>query len=535
MYFDLPTVKPVKKLSFIIVLAIFSATFNTPAANSDAAGSGAAAPGTDETTAIGDAVAVSVVKVFSTARYPDPYKPWTKQAPTEITGSGVVIKGRRILTNAHLVLYASQVQVQANQSGSLLSATVESIAPDIDLAVLRLDDETFFDSHPPLEWATTPPETENPVRVYGYPLGGTGLSITKGIVSRVEFAAYSNVGGLRIQIDAAINPGNSGGPAVVGSKMIGMAFSRLLAGQAQNIGYIIPCEEIEIFLHDVADGRYDGKFVMADEMQVLGNPTQRSFLNLEGGVHGVVVSRPDSLDLDYPLREFDVITKIGETPVDDQGMVNLDNNLRVFFKYLIQKIAKDGRVPLTVMRAGKQIQVEFPVSRNHPRLISSLDGAYPPYFLYGPIVFSKATTEFINGLSAGAQGSTRLSLIGVVGNPLMARMGDKPLFPNEELVVVSSPFFPHRLSKGFANPSMGVVKTVNGIPIKNLGHLVEVLRDSQDKFITIEFCGRLAPPVVFPRKEMDAATDQILIDNDIRSQGSPDTMVIWDAKHSASK
>jgi S1-C subfamily serine protease len=58
-------------------------------------------------------VANAVVKVFSTMRHPDPYRPWTKQAPTEATASGVVIKGKRILTNAHAVLYASQVQVQA--------------------------------------------------------------------------------------------------------------------------------------------------------------------------------------------------------------------------------------------------------------------------------------------------------------------------------------------------------------------------------------------------------------------------------------
>ena len=49
----------------------------------------------------------SVVKVFATMRYPDPFKPWTKQAPSEVTASGVVIEGRRILTNAHVVLYAS--------------------------------------------------------------------------------------------------------------------------------------------------------------------------------------------------------------------------------------------------------------------------------------------------------------------------------------------------------------------------------------------------------------------------------------------
>ena len=85
----------------------------------------------------------SVVKVFSTVGYPDLYKPWTKQPPEEQTGSGVVIEGRRILTNAHVVDYASQVQIQANQAGDKISATVEAIAPGIDLAVLKLDDEKF--------------------------------------------------------------------------------------------------------------------------------------------------------------------------------------------------------------------------------------------------------------------------------------------------------------------------------------------------------------------------------------------------------
>ena len=70
----------------------------------------------------------SVVKIFATVRYPDPYKPWTKQSPEDQTGSGVVIEGRRILTNAHVVDYASQVQIQANQAGDKISATVEAIA-----------------------------------------------------------------------------------------------------------------------------------------------------------------------------------------------------------------------------------------------------------------------------------------------------------------------------------------------------------------------------------------------------------------------
>ncbi|HSY43770.1 MAG TPA: trypsin-like peptidase domain-containing protein, partial [Candidatus Acidoferrum sp.] len=112
-----------------------------------AADSGAAAPPTgssplDSTGASSDAVENSVVKIFSTVRYPDYYRPWTKEAPTEVSGSGVVIRGKRILTNAHVVLYASQIQVQANGSGNMVNATVESISPGMDLAVLKVDDDS---------------------------------------------------------------------------------------------------------------------------------------------------------------------------------------------------------------------------------------------------------------------------------------------------------------------------------------------------------------------------------------------------------
>ena len=187
------------------------------------------------------AVENSVVKIFSTLRRPDPYKPWTKATPQEVTGSGVVIEGKRILTNAHVVGYASQVQIQASQDGDKVGATVVAIARGIDLAVLKLDDESFFDKHQPVPRASVLPDVREAVMAYGYPVGGTSLSITKGIVSRVEFVPYgAGSAGLRVQIDAPINPGNSGGPVVAGDKMVGLAFSGV--ANANNIGYVIPNE-----------------------------------------------------------------------------------------------------------------------------------------------------------------------------------------------------------------------------------------------------------------------------------------------------
>jgi len=511
--------RPLIAAAFALCLNLYAVETTVPVVNTNA----------DQSVADSGAIENSVVKIFSTVRYPDPYQPWTKQPPEDITGSGVVIQGKRILTNAHVVNYASEIQIQANQAGDKISATAEYIAPEIDLAVLKLDDESFFDTHPALTLAKTLPGIKDTVLTYGYPEGGNSLSITKGIVSRVEFAPYNfPVSGLRIQVDAAINPGNSGGPAVVGDKMIGLTFSRLV--DAENIGYIIPSEEIELFLKDIADGHYDGKPAMYDGLQTLENPALRSFLNLDPSIHGIVVHKPYKSDLSYPLKEWDVITQIGDTPVDDEGMIKLGDDLRVRFQYLIQHIATNGTVPLTIVRAGKEMKINLPVSADYPRLIPGLDGAYPSYFIYGPLVFSTATDDYLGGLLRTKYGMAVMARLSDSASPLITRVSDQPAFPGEGLVVISSPFFPDKLAEGYSDPRFQVVKSVNGIRVKNLDHLVEILRDAKSKFITIACYNRFGETMVFPRAQMLAATDEILTDNGVRSQGSPDTMAIWNAK-----
>jgi S1-C subfamily serine protease len=374
--------------------------------------------------------------------------------------------------------------------------------------------------------ASVLPDVREAVFAYGYPVGGSSLSITKGIVSRVEFVGYSyGVAGLRIQVDAPINPGNSGGPVIAGDKMVGLAFSG--AVNAQNIGYIIPNEEVELFLLDIADGRYDGKRLLHDDIQTLENPVLRQYLKLDKSVEGAVVHRPYLLDAGYPLKEWDVITKIGEYPIDNQAMVKLGSNLRVRFQYHVQHVAKDGKVPLTIVREGKTMQVQVPVSGPRPLLIGDLDGGYPSYFVYGPIVFSRATREFLTFISNNAPG---LNAFGFNGSPLVTRLGEQPDAKREELVVVSAPFFPNKLVTGYSNRMGSVIESINGVPVRSLRHLVALLRDLKDDLVVIRFDQRLGETMVLPRKAMLEATDAILQDNGIRTQGSQDMMDVWNGK-----
>lgn len=479
-------------------------------------------PSKDKPEAKEDSPRDSVVKILATMRQPDVFRPWTKASPSEASGTGIVIEGKRILTNAHVVLYASQLFVQSEESSDKIAATVEAVSPGMDLAVIKLEDESFFDKRKPLKRSTELPAVKDTVLAYGYPQGGTSLSITKGIVSRIEFAPYNgNAMGLRIQVDAAINPGNSGGPALVDDKVIGLVFSRL--NSSDNIGYIIPSEEIELFLKDVADGTYDGKPLMHDQLQTLENDALRPFLKLDKKAAGMIVHVPDEKSDDYPLKEWDLITKIGDHDIDSTGMVTIKDGLRLHFQYYIQRLAKDGKVPLTVIRKGETKSIELPVNAKHPMLIESLQGRYPSYFVYGPLVFSTATAE-LDRLGA------LYPMLCRIGSPLATRRGDRPAFDGEQLVIVASPMFPHKLAKGYSNPIAKVVKEVNGTRIKNLRHLVETLREAKDKFITISFDDRASETIVFNRQEAIDATEDILSDNGVRQQASEDLADVWKKK-----
>jgi hypothetical protein len=238
----------------------------------------------------------------------------------------------------------------------------------------------------------------------------------------------------------------------------------------------------------------------------------------------MVVHRPDKSEESYPLKEWDVITHIGDTPIDNQGMVKIEKDLRVNFTYLIQRVASNGTVALTVVRAGKSLKVQLPVPAEHPTLIRDLHGGYPPYFVYGPIVFSTASWQMISTFETK---SDLVRILGAAKSPLVTRALDPPDADTEELVVVSSPFFPHKLANGYSNPLGSVVSSINGTHVRSLAHLVALLRDLKDPFVTVEFDQKGNEALVFSRTAMVAATEEILTDNGVRAQGSPDMLKVW--------
>jgi hypothetical protein len=173
------------------------------------------------------------------------------------------------------------------------------------------------------------------------------------------------------------------------------------------------------------------------------------------------------------------------------------------------------------------LQIRLPVSAEHPTLVTDLHGSYPSYFIYGPLVFSTATWQLLSSV----EGNTNmLRMLGFVKSPLVSRAFDPPDADLDELVVISSPFFPHKIANGYSSPIGSVVYSINGTRVRSLRQLVALLRDLKDPFVTVEFDQKGGEALVFSRQAIMTATDEILTDNGVRAQGSPDTLAVWQAK-----
>jgi S1-C subfamily serine protease len=245
----------------------------------------------------------SVIQIFTFAQQPVWDAPWRFDSVRRMGGSGFVIKGKRIMTNAHVVSWGRQIIVRRYQDPRPYVAEVEFVGHDCDLAVLTVEDDHFFENIEPLEFGDLP-KVRSAVLTYGYPAGGEEISYTRGVVSRIEMEPYAHIGNrqlLSVQTDAAINPGNSGGPVLQDDRVVGVAFQGI--PDLQNTGFFIPTAVIDHFLKDIADGHYDGFPQAGARVVALQNPAYRSLLKLPDDNLG---ARIDSL---LPISTTEKILK----------------------------------------------------------------------------------------------------------------------------------------------------------------------------------------------------------------------------------
>jgi len=172
----------------------------------------------------------------------------------EGTGSGIVLDNNGdILTNAHVIAGANQIQVTFND-GRTLAATLVNSNSSADLAVVRVS-AAASSLHPLTLGNSDNVQVGDQVYAIGAPFG-LAESMTAGIVSGLNrHNAASGLSGL-IQTDAPINPGNSGGALLnTQGQVIGIndSIESPIAGNV-GVGFAIPVNVVKQMLGSLEGG-----------------------------------------------------------------------------------------------------------------------------------------------------------------------------------------------------------------------------------------------------------------------------------------
>ncbi|KAL3838492.1 hypothetical protein ACJIZ3_023083 [Penstemon smallii] len=421
----------------------------------------------------------SVVKIFTVASSPSYFLPWQNKSQRESMGSGFVISGRRILTNAHVVADHTFVLVRKHGSPTKYRAQVQAVGHECDLAILVVDNEEFWEGTNSLELGDVP-FLQEAVAVVGYPQGGDNISVTKGVVSRVEPTQYVHGATqlLAIQIDAAINPGNSGGPAIMGNKVAGVAFQNL--SNAENIGYIIPVPVIKHFIAGIEEtGDYVGFCSMGLSCQPTENAQLREHFQMPPGLTGVLVSRINPVSDAYRvLKKDDIILSFDSVPIANDGSVHFRNRERITFDHLVSMKKPNDTAQVKVLRDGKEHEFSVTLRPLQPLVPVHQFDKLPSYFIFAGLIFIPLTQPYLHEYGEDWYNASPRRLC-------ERALRELPKKANEQLVILSQVLMDD-INTGYERLADLQVKKVNGIEVDNLKHLRRLVEDRSKESVRFD-------------------------------------------------
>jgi S1-C subfamily serine protease len=446
-------------------------------------------------------VSNSVVKISAVSQIPDYRVPWNPGRTGHNTGTGFLISDNRILTNAHVAGNARFITVEKEGDSRKYEATVKFIAHDCDLAVLEVLDPSFLEGLTPLSFGGVPP-LNSAVTAVGYPIGGDRLSVTRGVVSRIDYQVYSHSSvdsHLAIQIDAAINPGNSGGPVLQNHQVVGVAFQAYGGNVAQNVGYMIPVPVIQRFLTDVADGHY-GRYVdLGTYTFPLINSGHRRGVGLGSGDYGLMVSGVLAAGASAGvLRTGDVLLAIEDLPIYSNGYVEMDGR-RVLMAEVVERKFKDDTVRINILRHGREMAVNVSLNTPWPYLMQARrHGVKPRFVVFGGLIFQPLSFDFIK--------SRKIRNVNILYHYSMFL--ENELYMEKPEIVVISKILPDPMNTYLGSFVNSIVHTINDKEIRTLEDVSAAFKAPADYYVIRLLCkGR---PVVLERREIMEARDRIL-------------------------
>ncbi len=448
----------------------------------------------------------AIFKVHVVSYRFDYEQPWQGGGSTSGTGSAFLIDEGRLLTCGHVVADAISIEVQPNGSGQRFPAHVRYMGYDSDLAILELEDPSVLEGLPVMALADQMSELGDEVYAIGYPMGGSRLSLTLGIVSRLDHSVYAFSGvdeRLVMQIDAAINPGNSGGPVVNDkNRVVGVAFQGVR--QAQSLGYVVPVPVIRHFLADTAEAPYHGYPQIYLQTFELRNPALRASLGLgeddAGGVAITDISR-FCVSAEY-LQPGDVLLAVDGVPIQQDGTIAMGENVLPFFE-LVERKQWGESLRFKLLRDGKHMEVSFPLTPDpHPFAYRRLYDRQPEYLITSGLCFMPLSRNYL--MTLGRESSD--ALIPILYYFQRAAF-DASLEDRTQVIAVTA-ILPHPVNTYADAYKYQVIREVNDMAIGDMEDLQAALAKPVDGYHILQF-EALDTPLVLDADTLAAANAEI--------------------------
>lgn len=433
--------------------------------------------------------------------------PWNIGGLGSGVGTGFMIGKNRFLTNAHVVSNRRLIYIKKMDRPEPYKARVLHVAHDCDLALLELEDPTPFKDVKPLQLGGTP-KLNTTVIAVGYPIGGERISVTRGVVSRIDFRPYTHSGvdfHLTIQVDAAINPGNSGGPVLQDNEVVGVAFQGYSGSQAQNTAYMIPVPVINRFLKDVEDGNYDNYVDMATQTINLLNPAQRLALGLKNDGRGVMVTIADKAgSAGGLLNTGDVLLSIDGYDIASDGFVTIDGE-RINLNEIVERKFVGDTVKLKILRDHKEQEIVVELERFIPYLIQANHYDEKPNF----VLFAGLQFQPLNRELMGSFGIANLK-----ARYVYSYFSREELYLERPEPIVLTAVLPDSVNTHLQPYTKQIVDEINGKKILTLQDVYDALNgDSQEEgqadFHVIRLLGE-GRPLVIERSKAKPAHQRIM-------------------------
>lgn len=413
-----------------------------------------------------------VVRVFTTCMETCFDIPWQKRRPQKSSGSGVYLGDHQILTGAHVIQGATFIQVQKLTSPEKVIAEVISVCHDADLALLLVRDADFLGDLEPASIGDLP-ELKDRVEVVGFPTGGEQVSITNGVVSRIEVSFYSH--SLRsllcATIDAAINPGNSGGPVFnAEGAVVGIAFQK--HSQSENSGQMIPPPIIKSFLKSARRGEEEVHIPSLGVVtQTLENPMLKRHYRVPDDASGVLVTGVTFESSVWGhVQPGDVLHQIDDYPISSMGTISYRDRYRTKISAILSECSEGDKIRLLRRRDGEVSEISVTLKR-HVELAPQGEGVTNAYYVYGGLVFQPLTRKYLRTWKS------------IHHTPPALRYYSAYQMKTEALQqpVVISQILSDEVNIGYEDFYYHLVKEVNDIPIRDLNHLAELLDREEDQ------------------------------------------------------